>query len=225
MPSPSTAPADLLAALAAVLSRLRVPWYVFGAQAALVWGRPRLTADVDVTVRLESDDWQALVRALEAAGFQLRTTAGDDFVRRTRVLPFVYLPNGLPLDVVLGGPGLEELFLERAIPVAMGSATVPVMCAEDVIVTKILAGRTKDLDDARGILLRRLEDLDVDLIRSTLAMLEDALSRSDLLPVLESEIAGVLRIRASSVRAHRRRARKSTEAFLRTHPPRADRKA
>jgi RNA polymerase sigma-70 factor, ECF subfamily len=40
----------------------------------------------------------------------------------------------------------------------------------------------------------------------------------------DSEIAGVLRIMASSVRAHRRRARESTEAFLRTHQPRADRK-
>jgi hypothetical protein len=189
VPSPSTAPADLLAALAAVLSRLRVPWYVFGAQAALAWGHPRLTADVDVTVRLESDEWQTLVRALEAAGFQLRATASDDFVRRTRVLPFVYSPNGLPLDIVLGGPGLEELFLARAVPVEMGSATVPVMRPEDVIVTKILAGRTKDLDDVRGILMRRLEELDLGMIRSTLSMLEDALSQSDLVPVLEAEVA------------------------------------
>ncbi len=188
MPSLSTAPADLLVALAAVLSRLGIPWYAFGAQAVLVWGRPRLTADVDVTVRLESDDWQPLARALEAAGFQLRGAASDEFVRRTRVLPFVYSANGLPLDLVLGGPGLEELFLERAIPVEMGSVTVPIMCPEDVIATKILAGRTKDLDDVRGILTRRLGDLDVGLIRSTLGMLEDALSRSDLLPLLDEEL-------------------------------------
>lgn len=45
MPFPP-GPANLLAELA----RLRVPWYVFGAQAALIWGRPRLTTDVDVTV-------------------------------------------------------------------------------------------------------------------------------------------------------------------------------
>jgi hypothetical protein len=193
VPSPSTAPADLLAALAPALSSLRVPWYVFGAQAALVWGRPRLTADVDVTVHLESDDWHVLVRALEAVGFQLRAATTDDFVRQTRVLPFVYSPNGLPLDVVLAGPGLEELFLERAIPVELGSATVPVMCPEDVIATKILAGRSKDLDDARGILMLRLEDLDVGSIRSTLAMLEEALSRNDLLPVLDAELARLRR--------------------------------
>jgi hypothetical protein len=35
-----------------VFSSLNAPWYVFGAQAAIVWGRPRLTAAVDVTERL-----------------------------------------------------------------------------------------------------------------------------------------------------------------------------
>ncbi len=42
-------------ALAGVLLKLRVPWYLFGAQSAIVWGRPRLTADVDVTVRLGTE--------------------------------------------------------------------------------------------------------------------------------------------------------------------------
>ena len=61
-----------------------------GAQAALIWGRPRLTADVDVTVRLEPDDPDALMRTLGERRFQLRVDPRDDFVRRTRVLPFVF---------------------------------------------------------------------------------------------------------------------------------------
>jgi hypothetical protein len=59
-------PADLLADLAHEFARLRVPWYVFGAQAALIWGRPRLTTDVDVTVRLGALDSRAFVSALQA---------------------------------------------------------------------------------------------------------------------------------------------------------------
>lgn len=41
--------ADLLAALAGALGELGVRWYLFGAQAVLIHGRPRLTDDVDVT--------------------------------------------------------------------------------------------------------------------------------------------------------------------------------
>ena len=189
MPFPSAAPADLFAALAEALAAAGARWYLFGAQAALIWGRPRLTADVDVTVRLEPEDPEALVRALAQRGFRLRVDPGDDFVRRTRVLPFVFEPNGLPVDVVLAGPGLEELFLSRAVPVRVGSVTVPVISPEDLIVTKILAGRPKDVEDVRGILLERLAQLDLETVRATLGLLEAALGQSDLQPAFEAELA------------------------------------
>lgn len=188
MPSPYPAPADLLAALAGVLSALGARWYVFGAQAAIIWGRPRLTADVDVTVEPGPEDPARLVRALEASGFTLRVPEAGDFVGRTRVLPFIHTFSGLPLDVVLAGPGLEELFLSRAVPVAMAGVSVPVICPEDLIATKILAGRPKDIDDVRGILRERAASLDLDRVRSTLAMLEMALGQSDLRPLFEREL-------------------------------------
>lgn len=43
---------------------------------------------------------------------------------------------------------------------------MPVISAEDLIVTKILAGRPKDLDDVRGILLERLPQLEAELARA-----------------------------------------------------------
>jgi len=46
--------ADLLADAATALSEGGVPWYLFEAQAAILHGAARLTADVDVTVRLPS---------------------------------------------------------------------------------------------------------------------------------------------------------------------------
>jgi hypothetical protein len=189
VPSPPAAPVDLIAALAEALRSVGARWYLFGAQAALIWGRPRLTADVDVTVRLEPEDPDALVRAFAQRGFRLRVDTGDDFVRRTRVLPFVFVPNGLPVDVVLAGPGLEELFLSRAVQVRIGGTAVPVISPEDLIVTKVLAGRPKDLEDVRGILIERLGQLDLAAIRSTLASVEAALGQSDLQPAFEAELA------------------------------------
>jgi hypothetical protein len=187
--SPQTVPADLLSALSAALSELRAQWYLFGAQAAMVWGRPRLTADIDVTVRQEPEDPERLVRTLEARGFALRVGDAVDFVRRTRVFPFLHIASGMPLDIVLAGPGLEDLFLSRARPITMAGVVVPVISPEDLIATKILAGRPKDMEDVGGILRERLPDLDIELIRSTLGLLEDALGQSDLLPAFERELA------------------------------------
>jgi predicted nucleotidyltransferase len=95
----------------------------------------------------------------------------------------------MPMDVVLAGPGLEELFLSRAVPVTIGNLVVPVISPEDLIATKILAGRPKDIEDVRGILRERLSTLDLESIRSTLALLEEALGQSDLRPILERELA------------------------------------
>jgi len=173
-----------------VLQHLGAGWYVFGAQAVLLWGRPRFTADVDVTVRLDPERSRQFVAAMEEAGFALRVSATDDFAATTRVLPFVHAATGLPLDIVLAGPGLEERFISRAVPVDLGAGVpVPVICAEDLVVTKILAGRPKDIEDVRSVLLERLDRLDVASIRETLGLLEEALSVGDLVPAFEGELA------------------------------------
>lgn len=181
--------AELLLDLSAALTALRTPWYVFGAQAALIWGRPRLTTDVDATVRLDGVSTDAVVRALASHGFSLSIQADQDFVQRTRVLPLRHARSGLALDLVLAGPGLEDLFLERAIPVDVSGAVIPFISPEDLIVTKVLAGRPKDLDDIRGVLAERGALLKADQIRDTLALLEDAPGQSDLRPVFETEFA------------------------------------
>ena len=110
MPSPFV---ELLADLAGALEEIGAGWYLFGAQAALIHGAARLTADVDVTIHLRGIESKALVKALIGAGFQMRVE-GDDFLARTRVLPVVHTATGIPADLVIAGPGLEELFLERA---------------------------------------------------------------------------------------------------------------
>lgn len=180
---------ELLSALSAVLERQAIRWYLFGAQAVALWGRPRMSADVDVTAVIEPSRVVAFVEAMKEAGFDLRIRSGiDEFVARTRVLPFLHLPTRLPLDLVLAGPGLEEEFLARAHLVDVAGTMVPVIAAEDLVVTKILAGRPKDLEDVSGILSERRGSLDLDLIRATLLLLEGALAQSDLLPLFEAEL-------------------------------------
>ena len=184
---PSPAPhAELLLALSQVLARLRVGWYVFGAQAVMHWGRPRLTEDIDVTVQLGSVETGRLVADLRQAGFELRVEGTAAFVAQTRVIPLTFGDSGWGLDVVLGGPGLEEEFVRRAVQVELApGVTVPIISAEDLIVTKVLAGRPKDLDDVRGVLVAQAGRVDLTAARETLTMLEDALGVSDLIPVFE----------------------------------------
>lgn len=175
---------ELLAALARV-----VPpwgrWYVFGAQAVVAYGVPRLSADVDVTIALSPDDPEGFVRDMEAAGFALRISE-PEFVRRTRVLPFVHVRTAMPLDVVLAGSGLEEAFLDRARPMDLGGTTVPVIDPGDLVIAKILAGRPKDLEDASNLWRIRGHELDAAHIIATLKLLEEALAQSDLVSAFDA---------------------------------------
>ncbi len=187
---------EVLAALSRVLEQHADGWYLFGAQAVQVWGTPRLSADVDVTVRLPSgEDAASLVTALRDAGFDLRVADADDFVARTRVLPFVHRPSRIPVDVVLAGPGPEEEFIARARRVSLAGVSVPVLSPEDLVVTKILAGRPKDLEDVRGILREQGDAFDLTRVRELLRLLEAALGQSDLVPLFEEQLAASRRAR------------------------------
>jgi hypothetical protein len=71
VPSSASPIVELLAELGPALAGLGARWYLFGAQAAILHGVDRLTADVDVTVDLGSqptDLLPELERAIEQAG-------------------------------------------------------------------------------------------------------------------------------------------------------------
>lgn len=180
--------AEALAALGRALATLRVRWYLFGAQAALLYGAARLTADVDVTVQIGDRDTAKLVRSLEQAGFRLRVRDVGEFVAKTRVLPFVHARSGMPVDIVLAGPGLEELFFKRRRRRTIDGVPVFVASAEDIVVMKTLAGRGKDEDDTMAILAARPR-LNIGRIRTTLDALERALGQSDLRPRFDKLLA------------------------------------
>ena len=181
--------ADLLADLARGLGALGVRWFLFGAQAAILHGSARLSADVDVTVDLGARSNRELVDALVREGFELRVADVQGFVDATRVIPLLHVSSRMPLDIVLAGPGLEEQFFARAVERRVGDALVPVVSAEDLVAMKILAGRPRDTEDVASI-VRARHDLDVEAIRGTLRLLERALDRADLVAELDRVIAG-----------------------------------
>jgi hypothetical protein len=144
-----------------------------------------LSADVDVTLALVPDAPERFAQEMEAAGFALRVD-DPDFVRRTRVMPFVHTATAMPVDVVLAGSGLEEEFLDRAVMKDVGGALVPLIEISDLIIAKVLAGRSKDLDDASRLWRIHGGVADAVRIRRTLRLLEEALAQSDLVSTFET---------------------------------------
>ena len=91
----------------------------------------------------------------------------------------------MPVDVVLAGSGLEDEFLRRARPIEIQGMQIPTIDPEDLVIAKILAGRAKDLEDARALWKIHGARLDAARIREVLGLLEEALAQSDLLPAFD----------------------------------------
>lgn len=174
---------QVLADFAAVAARHELRWFLFGAQAVALYGVQRTSADVDVTLELGDLDPRALIRDLAEHG--LPATIDDDaFVAATRVVPVIHRATAWPMDIVLAGPGIEDLFLDGARTMALGARRIPVIAPEHLVALKILAGRPKDIEDVRGLVRVPGLALDVRAADETLALLEGALDRSDLRPRL-----------------------------------------
>jgi hypothetical protein len=146
---------------------------------------PRATADVDVTVLLGARTTKTLADALEAGGFSLRV-ADARFVAATRVLPIVHRASKLPVDVVLGGPGLEEHFAESAEEIRVGRTAVPVARPRDLVLMKVLAGRPKDLEDAATLMRADPSLIASDDLSAAAAEVAKALGEDDVVRNLKS---------------------------------------
>ena len=176
---------ELLASLAKVLRARKIRWYVFGAQAAIVYGSPRMTMDVDVTVAVPAEGVRPLVEALLGAGFMSRTDDLEAFFARSRVVPLVHERTRMPLDLVVARDSLEMAFLDRAKLVDVGRLEVPMIKPEDLVIAKLFANRPRDLEDVRAVLGTLGSSMDLRYVRTILGQLDEAEDRAELLPTLE----------------------------------------
>jgi uncharacterized nucleotidyltransferase DUF6036 len=173
-----SAAARVLADLGRALGRLRIEWYLFGAQAAVLRGLRRNTADVDITVFTELDGEQLAGRLARA--FALRVPDAAGFAKRTHVLPLIHNATKMDVDVVLGTLGLETHFLERSEIVDVEGVPVRVPLLADLVVMKLIAGRPRDIEDAYELVAFEPARVPRAEIRAALAEIEQAIGEGGL---------------------------------------------
>jgi hypothetical protein len=179
---------QVLLELARALERQGVPYMVIGGHANALWGEPRSTLDIDVTVWLEDEQIPELVEGLSPE-FTVLVTDAVGFVRETRVLP-LDAAGGLRVDVIFGLLPFEEDAIRRAVPIEVGGQQVRFVTAEDLILLKIVSTRDRDLEDVRGIVRRRLKKLDVGYLEPRIRELATLLERPQILDVWEDAKTG-----------------------------------
>ena len=144
----------LLEKIALALEERGISYMVIGGQAVLVYGVPRLTQDIDVTLGAGPDRLGEILDMVKAQGWQVLVQEPEDFVRRTMVLPCSDSETRLRIDLMFSHSEYERQALEHVQRVPIGNARVRFASLEDLVIHKIIAGRPRDLEDVRGILLK-----------------------------------------------------------------------
>lgn len=125
-----------------------------GGLAVQRWGRPRMTADVDLTLLTGFGVEAPFVDTL-LASFRGRIPEARAFALQHRTL-LLTAENRIHVDVSLGAMPFEERAVERASLFTPGKEIALTTCsAEDLIVHKAFANRAKDWLDIREIVVRQ----------------------------------------------------------------------
>lgn len=175
-----------LAEVAAALEDCGLRYMLIGGLAVAATGEPRATLDVDVSVWVEPEKSRAIVDCLCGRLHALPANP-QEFVEKRRVLPVVTSMK-VRADIVFASLPLELEAIQRAVVQPIAGRMIPVASIEDLLLMKLISEREKDLADARALLRRFGNSLDLGYLMPKLEELAEALAQPDIVETVWREI-------------------------------------
>lgn len=167
---------QLLKRIALTFDRREVPYMVIGGQAVIFHGEPRLTRDIDVTLGIGPTKIECVLEALQDAELRILVEDPEEFARETMVIPCIDPATEIRVDIVLSTSEYERQAIERAQRPTTRECPVCFATVEDLVIHKIIAGRPRDLEDVRSLLLKN-PDADTQYIDQWLRSFAEALAQ------------------------------------------------
>jgi len=125
-----------------------------GGVALQIWGEPRLTNDVDLTLLTGFGDEEIYVQTL-IEEFAPRIENAREFALKNRVL-LLKTEDGIGIDISLAALPFEEEVIERAsFQNYLPDISLKICSPEDLIVLKAFADRTRDWADIETIVIKQ----------------------------------------------------------------------
>jgi len=171
---------ELLVGLALSLDKHKIPYMIIGGQAVLVYGEPRLTRDIDVTVGVNVDRLTDILSIVQETSLKSLPDDIETFVKETMVLPTIDEAVGIRVDFIFSHTPYEREAINRANKIKILNQEVSFASVEDVIIHKIFAGRPRDIEDIKFILIKN-RDIDTEYIKRWLKEFDASLGENKFL--------------------------------------------
>ena len=170
---------NLLETIGRGLDEKKIPYMVIGGQAVLLYGEPRLTKDIDITLGIGIDGLAQIKALVSSLRLKPLVLEPEKFVEETMVFPVIEEKSGIRVDFIFSFSLYERQAIERARKIRLGQTEINFAALEDVIIHKMLAGRLRDFEDIQSILLKN-PGFDGPYIKKWLAEFDAALNENNL---------------------------------------------
>ena len=181
---------ELIARIAASPAVRKIPYMIIGGQAVLLYGEPRLTRDIDVTIGGDVSWLPDLLISVDDVGLTPLPDEVVSFVERTMVLPTQHPDTGIRVDFIFSFTPYEIEAIARAHKVSIAGQEVAFAQVEDLIIHKIFAGRPRDLEDVRSVLIRN-QKVDTVYVRQWLRQFDESVEGGSFTETLEKILSGI----------------------------------
>ncbi|RLC96846.1 MAG: hypothetical protein DRI77_08015 [Chloroflexi bacterium] len=155
-----------------VLEQLDVPYMVVGGFAAIFYGEPRLTLDVDIVVDMKGRHIAPFVRAFPIPDYYVSEKGIRDSLQRRYPFNVIQPTTGAKVDLVplLHDPFTRAAFQRRQrLEYDEFGRSATFITPEDIVLAKLIAfretGSDRHIRDVRGVLTAQWGELDLEAIR------------------------------------------------------------
>jgi len=90
----------LLKKLAKHLSSESIEYMVIGGQAVLIYGEPRLTKDIDITLGLHIDQLEKILKIVKKLKLKILLSDIENFIKETFRFPVLDQKTGFRIDFI-----------------------------------------------------------------------------------------------------------------------------
>ncbi|MHC4752932.1 MAG: nucleotidyltransferase [Planctomycetota bacterium] len=159
----------LIKNIAQRLDQEKIPYMIIGGQAVLLYGRPRLTRDIDITLGIDTDKFALIEGVYKNLNLKPLAENPQDFARDTKVLPTEEPESKVRVDFIFSFTPYEARAIKRAKQVLLDDYPAKFASCEDVIIHKMVAGRAIDDEDVKSILAKNKDTIDFKYIEKWLS--------------------------------------------------------
>ena len=158
---------EIIKKIANSLNKKSLPYMIIGGQAVILYGEPRLTRDIDITLGIGTDRIEEILKVTDEIGLKILVRDINKFVNETMVLPTIEEKTKIRVDFIFSFTPYERQAISNARKILLDDIEVSFASPEDLIIHKIFSGRPRDIEDIKSILLKN-KNIDIKYINKWL---------------------------------------------------------